>query len=430
MLIPRKRLFWAVGLGHLTNDTFMSMGPVLLAFMSTSILPMTNAQIGFAESATQLVNATSQPVFGYLTDRNGGRWLGALGVLWNASILMVALVIAHVTRQYWLMLIPWLLRALGSGAFHPVGALHAAESNPIRAASNLSWFFLLGQIGLASGPALAGILLEQLNRYNSGLSALVQPVMPTPIFQQVNLTALVVLLAAALPAVLLMAVVIPGRKAHRAGMESEAKTRKRIVRADVSLKPIILLALLVVFRSLGQPGTVVFFPVLFQQKGWSPAEYGLITSSFWIASGIAGVFFGNLADRYDRRYIVAFSLLVSVPAFFFLPIVDGLLAFALAVIAGGFSGASHSIIVVLAQELIPVSKGFASGAIMGFIFGTGALGSFIIGGVADLITLGTTFQLVAGTVLIASLLALALPVRKPPIVAARSETGEVGAVTG
>src|SRR3989304_2128091 len=72
MHIPRQRLFWAVGLGHFTNDTFVSMGPVLLAFLSVSALPMTNTQIGFAVSTGQMIGALSQPFFGLLADRSGG----------------------------------------------------------------------------------------------------------------------------------------------------------------------------------------------------------------------------------------------------------------------------------------------------------------------------------------------------------------------
>jgi FSR family fosmidomycin resistance protein-like MFS transporter len=118
---------------------------------------------------------------------------------------------------------------------------------------------------------------------------------------------------------------------------------------------------------------------------------------------------GNLADRFDRRYIVLFGMLISTPAFFLLPVINGAAAFGLAIIAGGFSGGSHSIIVVLAQELIPDSKGFASGAILGFIFGTGALGSLVIGIISDAIGLGLTFQIVAFTAAISGFVALLLP---------------------
>ena len=124
-------------------------------------------------------------------------------------------------------------------------------------------------------------------------------------------------------------------------------------------------------------------PVLFEQKGWDPAAYGTITSSYWIASAFSGLLFGRLADRFDRRKVMMLSMLCSAPAFFLLPAYEGAFAFILAIAAGGLSGGAHSLIVVMAQDLIPLRKGFASGAILGFIFGTGAIGSLAIGAISD-----------------------------------------------
>ena len=110
--------------------------------------------------------------------------------------------------------------------------------------------------------------------------------------------------------------------------------------------------------------------------------------------------------------VITVGLLLSAPAFFVLPIVDGGLAFVMAIAAGGLTGGSHSIIVVLAQDLLPKSKGLASGSILGFIFATGALGTLLIGTASDLIGLNATFQLVAAVVAAAGILALALPARR------------------
>lgn len=412
MFIPRKRLFWAVSLGHLTNDTFISMVPVLLAFLSITILPMSNTQIGFIVSAAALLGALSQPFFGLRADRSGGRWLGALGLAWNAGMLMIALAVALLTRQYWLMALPLIVMALGSGALHPVGMLHVAHADRRFAASSLAIFFLMGQIGLALGPALAGLLLEQASvngagPYTNGLNPATAPLF-TP---QADLTPIFLLGLLAGPVILWMATSIPSALSFRGSTEEAAGPRKSAgsLLRGLPLGALALLAVMVALRGLAQPGSVSFIPVLFSEKGWSPAQYGLITSSFWIASGLAGVLFGRLADRYDRRHVIALSLLLSAPAFFLLPALDGAGAFLLAVLAGGLSGGSHSIIIVLAQDLIPARKGFAGGASLGFIFATGALGSLLIGGVSDIVGLSTTFQIVAVTTVLAALLGLLLP---------------------
>ena len=103
------------------------------------------------------------------------------------------------------------------------------------------------------------------------------------------------------------------------------------------------------------------------------------------------------------------TMVLAAPAFFLLPITDGIVAFGLAIMAGGFVGGAHSIIVVLAQDLIPAGKGFASGSILGFIFATGALGSLIIGSLSDSIGLGTTFQIVAFASAASGIMALLIP---------------------
>ncbi|MBZ0298870.1 MAG: MFS transporter [Anaerolineae bacterium] len=409
MNFPRSRLFWSVALGHFTNDTFMSMMSVLLAFISVNILPMSKAEIGLVLGITALVGALTQPVFGLLADRSGGRWLGTGGVAWTVGMVLLALLAAE-TGIYALMIIGFIIPAMGSGAFHPVGSKYAAESDKHRAASNMAYFFLMGQLGLALGPALAGRLLDHAATFNHVFTGALGPVFGSILLERGTVTPVLLVAFIAIPALALMAVTIPNARAHRAQKEVERQTAAAPTsRSAFPVMAFIVLIAMVTLRSLAQPGTVNFIPVLFQEKGWSPAEYGLITSSFWVGSGLAGVFFGNLADRFDRRKVIAASMIASAPAFFFLPVTDGALAFALAIAAGALSGASHSIIVVLAQGLLPGSKALASGLILGLIFGMGAMGSFLIGGLAEFIGLGSAFQLVAGAVVLASVLALALP---------------------
>ena len=107
--------------------------------------------------------------------------------------------------------------------------------------------------------------------------------------------------------------------------------------------------------------------------------------------------------------MIAASLLLSAPAFFLLPVAQGAAAFGLAMAAGALSGGSHSIIVVMAQRLMPGSKGLASGVILGLIFGMGAVGNFLIGAVSERIGLDSTFQLVAVAIVLSGALALTLP---------------------
>jgi FSR family fosmidomycin resistance protein-like MFS transporter len=421
MNLPRQRLFWAVSLGHMTNDTFISMSSVLLAFISVNVLPMSTVQIGAVLSVTALLGALAQPFFGWLADRSGGRLLGAGGVAWTVGLTLLA-VLAAEGGYFWPMVLAFIIPAIGSGAFHPVGTMYAAASDKRYAASNLSYFFLMGQLGLALGPALAGLLLNQAASSNHIFTDPFSPIFGGRLIERGTVTPILSLAVFAIPGILMMAFLIPNQRAHqKARIDKPAVEQQRV---GFPIGAFAILIAMVALRSLAQPGSVNFIPVLFQHKGWSPAEYGLITSSFWLASGFAGVFFGNLADRYDRRRVVAVSLILSAPAFFLLPLTNGALAFALAILAGGLSGGSHSVIVLAAQELLPSSKAFASGMILGLIFGTGAVGSFLIGALSESIGLEMVFHLVAGAIVIASLLALLLPAGRSNPVESRPENAE------
>jgi FSR family fosmidomycin resistance protein-like MFS transporter len=403
----------------MVNDIYMSMGPVLLAFMSAYILPISNTQIGLAVGLAQLAGALSQPLFGWLADRSGGRWLGAGGVAWTGSMLMLALVIAQQTGQFWLMVIPFVVMALGSGAFHPVGAMYASESDPQHAARDTSIFFFMGQFGLALGPAVTGALLNAtLTTTNTAFTGALNPPFSGLLVEHGSINPVFFLGLLLIPPAVFMALVLPSSHHHR---ESRAQTAKQTVqtaqRKTIAYRPIMLLALLVMLRSLAQPGSVAFIPVLFQQKGWNAAQYGLITSSFWLASGLAGIYIGSLADRYQRRYVIAITLLLAAPAFFLLPGVDGAFAFVIAIAAGGLSGSTHSLIVVLTQELLPFGKATASGVALGFIFGTGALGSLFMGNISDAFGTAAAFQFVAIAIALSGVLASGLPAGKRAAVA-------------
>lgn len=418
--LPRSRLFWAVGSGHMVNDIYMSMGPVLLAFMSAYVLPISNTQIGLAVGLAQLAGALSQPLFGWLADRSGGRWLGAGGVAWTGSLLMLSLLLAQQTGQFWLMMIPFVIMALGSGAFHPVGAMYASEGDPHHAARDTSIFFFMGQFGLALGPAIAGALLNAtLSTRNATFTAALNPPLSGLLVERGSINPIFLLGLLLIPPAVFMALVLPSRHSHRESRAQTAQSAAHTVqRKAIAYQPILLLAALVMLRSLAQPGSVAFIPVLFQQKGWNAAQYGLITSSFWLASGLAGIYVGSLADRFQRRYVIAITLILAAPAFFLLPGVDGVLAFVFAIAAGGLSGSTHSLIVVLTQELLPFGKATASGVALGFIFGSGALGSFVMGSISDTLGLEPAFQVVALAIIVAGVLAFGLPAGKrvtPPL---------------
>lgn len=409
--LPNSRLFWGVSLGHLANDATLSITPILLAFISINLFPVSPVQIGFITGLAALIGSLAQPVAGWLGDGPLGRWFTVGGVAWTVGFSMLAIWSAQQGNML-LMVLGFIIATLGSGAFHPVGATYAAEGSAFPA-SNMAYFFMLGQLGSGVGPIVAGLLLN--NSASTIPAFLTQfPVLAGRFIPDGSVLPVYWWFALAIPMVIFMGLSVPRHQAAPTPNAEPTKVSDTPAPKKANKVPYAAFALLfvvVALRSLSQPGAVNFIPLLFQEKGWSPAEYGLITSLFWVASGVAGVIFGNMADRYDRRKVIAFSLIAAAPTLFFLPFTNGLVAMALAILAGGLSGGSQSVLVVMAQGFMPSSKAFASGIILGLIFGTGALGSLLIGVISDAMGLSIAFQFVAVAITVASLLTLLLPAK-------------------
>src|ERR1700687_4006112 len=70
---------WTLTLGHFTIDLYSGAMPVVLLYLTTS-LGLSLGQIGLLSALYSLCSSLSQPVFGYLADRYGGRWLAAGGI--------------------------------------------------------------------------------------------------------------------------------------------------------------------------------------------------------------------------------------------------------------------------------------------------------------------------------------------------------------
>jgi MFS transporter, FSR family, fosmidomycin resistance protein len=376
----RNRLFVSVVIGHFGVDVLNSIGPVLLAVLAAP-LALSNARIGFALTMYTFASSLLQPLFGWLADRVRGRsvvWAG-VGAAW-----MVVCFGAVALTQSWTWLLPFfLLAAIGSAIFHPIGTANAAAAYPARAATATAIFFFCGQIGLAAGPVIGGLLFGWSGSFGVlllGIGALLG-------------ATLMLLAPAPAPAT--------AKAARRAATAVKATTFA-----------IAAFVLLVAVRSSIQATYAAFLPKLFADRGWDPALFGALAGAFMFAAAIGNLLSGGIADSYGMRLATVIPLLLGVPA--------GLLclwaptpatAFVASALTGLFVGGQHSVLVVHAQRLLPTGRSFASGLILGFTFASGGVGTWIGGIAADSVGLLTVMQIVTLLGLPCALLALTLPGR-------------------
>ena len=140
-------------LGHFTVDSYVGVIPVLYPLL-IGRFSLNLATVGLVSLAYSGMAAASQPLFGLLADRFGTRLTG-LALVWTATTFSVV----GFVNSFPLLLGLALASGLGSGAFHPLGALDVRAVLPAsRRSLGMSIYVTAGTVGVASGP-LIGILL-------------------------------------------------------------------------------------------------------------------------------------------------------------------------------------------------------------------------------------------------------------------------------
>ncbi len=382
MAILSNAVFLAAILGHMMVDTLNGQRTVLFTFFSSQ-LGLSNTQLGLFTTLYILTASLCQPLFGYLTDKIGPRWVLSGGVLWMGAFYSLGILTPGFLGMGLLA-----VASLGSGAFHPAGVMQATmvgrRAFQGRETTTASIFFLFGQMGFFMGPLIAGLIL-----------------------QEVGVLGILAVSALTIPVAAYGAYKLPGRDDFKRIEHIEETPRKSIEKQVRGV--LVILALVAAFQAWSQQNVVTYLPKLLSDLGKSPAVYGLMASLFMAGSALGNVVAGNLADRHGKRRIATTALSLAVlPMAAFAWVGDSYWLYLITPLAGAFTGAVHSIIVVLAQRMIPSGMGLASGLILGFMFSAGALGSLFSGYLADLWGFPIMFLSTAGLVLAAALLTIML----------------------
>jgi MFS transporter, FSR family, fosmidomycin resistance protein len=376
-----KRLS-AASLGHFAIDVLNSSVAMILVYLSGRF-ELSVSQIGFGAMVYTIFAAFTQPVFGALADRWRGRWLAGIGVLWTAIFFAIA--VAMPTYPTFLLCLT--IGAWGSGALHAAGMVNANAAGGARnPATAMSVFFLFGQAGLALGPIVAGFYLERI-----GLMGMTYAALAT--------LPVVVLMFAWMRHPIVEEVIPPPAPTE------EGSTARRHAAAVV----VTLFVLLIALRATTWQSFVTLLPKLYDDQGIAPSVYGQMLGVFAFASALGTLAGGMLGDRFNRRMVIFVSTSLSAPFCVALLNTDGWLFFLSAGMAGALLNVPHSIILVMAQQLLPTRKGMVGGLVLGFMFASGAVGTWIAALVADQIGLPEVLMGVAFLPVAAAVCAILLP---------------------
>jgi FSR family fosmidomycin resistance protein-like MFS transporter len=365
-------------LSHFIVDLLNGQRSLLFAYLSL-LLGLSNYGLGIMTSAYVISSAMAQPIFGYIADRFGARWVAAGGVLWMGTFFSLALFFPGWTSLGFLI-----LASIASGAFHPAGAMEATMAGRHRLngreATASSFFFLFGQMGFGIGPMLGGPLLHMWGL--PGLLILSVFAFPIGTFASRELRNLPLPVA----------------------MEKRKPTGKLVITGAL-----LLMVGISAFQAWAQSNITAYMPRFLLQFNLNSSVYGIIIGLFTAGSAIGCLVGGELADRYSRKTIITRSLIFSaVPLALLAAVGFSPWIYPLMFISGFFTGGPFSVIVVQAQKVIPGGMGLASGLTLGFIFSAGAIGTIISGRLADAWGYQPVFFLTAGIALTGGLMGLFL----------------------
>lgn len=375
----------------------------ILAPLLPLIIPRLNLSLAAAGTLQMLylmANSVSQLGFGHLADRWRPRLLLMTGPLVGVSVVTLV----GLAQNTWTLGAALILGGLGAAAFHPPAAALVHRYSGRQRGLSMSFHITSGTLGQAVAPLLFA-----------------------PIAQRFGLTMVPWLMV---PGLLIVGLGLLPRipRVDRLQEHHEAAAGFSALRPYA--RPLTLLYLIVVLRTMTAATFSTFTPVMLVRRGMSVAQAGTVAAIYLTAVGAGGFFGGPLADRLGARRVIVLSLLLAVPFLFTAPMLSGG-AFIVVVACGGFLLQSTlPVNVTFGQSLAPISAATVSSLMMGFAWGMSGVSVPFTGMLADRIGIERTMMVMACVPVLAAVLAWPLPGGKRGHTPPRGSESLVPEVTG
>jgi FSR family fosmidomycin resistance protein-like MFS transporter len=367
--------------GHFLNDCYGSFfAPILPLLIEKLSLSLTMAS-GLASIAS-ITSAVFQPIYGMASDRIRGRLFVVIGPLLS-TVCMSLIGVAPNAALIGLLL---LLAGVGSAAFHPQAVAAAGAVSGDRKGFGISVFIFGGSVGFAIGPlAIIGAV------HLWGLERSYYAMVP------------------GLLSVLLLGLYlrVPGEVMRRERVLSLTAAFKG------SRKSMVVLFSIAVLREFTRIAVVTFLPIFLVMQGRSLAAGGITLALFSMAGALGGMVGGSLSDAWGRKTVILLSGLLCVPLLHAMFLTDGLVSLLFLILAAGTLSGANSVIIALAQELVPSRAGTASSLVMGLGWGVAGVLLIGFGTLAEAISVSRALDIAVTLPLLAAALALALPKYAP-----------------
>ncbi len=362
---------------HLFNDFYAGFLIPLLSYFQT-YLHLSITQVSILPTILAVFGSILQPVFGYLGDRFHKKYFIVAGVL-SSAVFMSCICFAP---NFIILVLMLIIGASGVASFHPNGAATVAGLSNNRSTFMMSIFLMVGCIGLAVAPVVITLIVS-----SGGFNKL---------------------WLLSLPGIILALVLIKI-------LHGVPKSKNKISLSDLKILfastswPLWIMFLIMFTRSVVITSFMSFMSILFTERGLSIQQSGVTISIFLISGSIGGLIGGYLADKINRKIIIAGSSLLACPLFIWFLHANGTSSMILSGLSGMVIFSASAINILIVQRLCPDMASSVSGISMGLVWGSAGLMLPIIGHIADHYSMRTSLGIVAYILPIARLLVLLLP---------------------
>jgi FSR family fosmidomycin resistance protein-like MFS transporter len=348
-------------------------------------LHLTLAAAGALTMLYQMAASVAQVGFGHIADR----WRPRLLVMAGPVVAVGVLSFVGLAPS-----VPWLaavltVGGLGAAAFHPPAAALAHRLGGAHRGLAMSVHITGGTLGFSLGPLLFAPAAQHF-----GLQW-------TPLLAIPGLVVIAFFLTR-----------VPQIPLHHDGIAGFGALRPYA-------RPLGLLYLIVVLRTLTSLAFATFVPVMLTRRGLSVSQAGAIAAAYLFASGAGGFLGGPAADRFGPRRVIIWSLVLSTPFLLAAPLLSGTWFIVVLAVGGFFLQSTLPVNVVFGQALAPVSAATVSSLMMGFAWGMGGLSVPLVGAIADRYGIEHTLVGLAFIPLAAAAVSMGLPARAPGVTAYR-----------
>jgi FSR family fosmidomycin resistance protein-like MFS transporter len=355
------------------------------------LIPKLHLSLALAGTLTmlyQMAASVAQVGFGHVADR----WRPRLLVMAGPVVAVGVLSFVGLAPSIPILAAILIVGGLGAAAFHPPAAALAHRLGGAHRGLAMSVHITGGTLGFSMGPLIFAPAAQHFGLHWTPLLAI-----PGLIVIAFFLTR------------------VPPIPLHHDGIAGFRALRPYA-------RPLSLLYIIVVLRTLTSLAFATFVPVMLTRRGLSVSEAGAIAAAYLFASGAGGFFGGPAADRFGPRRVIAWSLVLATPFLLVAPLLSGWVFVVVLASGGFFLQSTLPVNVVFGQALAPVSAATVSSLMMGFAWGMGGFSVPIVGAIADRYGIEHTLIGLAFIPLAAAGVSMLLPARAPALHASVADT--------